>query len=292
MKKLLLCSVLAFTTLSLSMDGAARAQDMNDSGVAKSVTEMLLLGMAVAGPAPVVEKALDAKSHTEVELRLARRSLDEISAKVLIDPAESAELARDQVIYQANHRVWVAKDAALDEATKMVLIVEKAAQEFERTQATQKEADVQTKAFAETHTAAVKARAEQAQPQNCVNCDASGARPDKEKLEGLINKNAPFAATAASPSAYLGEVSAEVRGRLFYPPAARARAAKGVVGVSFSIGASGAVTSFAITRSSGDRDLDAAARSLVQGARFPPPPGGSARISTSFNYSPVAAARL
>jgi TonB family protein len=81
-------------------------------------------------------------------------------------------------------------------------------------------------------------------------------------------------------------VSAAIRSRLFYPDAARARGAKGVVGVSFTIGPSGAVTSFAITRFSGDHDLDAAARSLVQGGRFPPPPGGSAHIATSFNYVP------
>jgi periplasmic protein TonB len=87
-------------------------------------------------------------------------------------------------------------------------------------------------------------------------------------------------------SAYIGEVSSAIRSRLFYPPAARARGAKGVVGVSFTIGPSGAVNSFAITRSSGDSDLDAAARSLVQGGRFPPPPGGSAHIATSFNYVP------
>ncbi|MGH6798162.1 MAG: energy transducer TonB, partial [Roseiarcus sp.] len=93
-------------------------------------------------------------------------------------------------------------------------------------------------------------------------------------------------ASAASLSGYIGEVSAAIRSRLFYPPAARARGAKGVVGVTFAIGPSGAVTSFAITRSSGDSDLDAAARSLVQSARFPAPPGGSARISTSFNYVP------
>jgi TonB family protein len=92
--------------------------------------------------------------------------------------------------------------------------------------------------------------------------------------------------SATSLSAYIGDVSSTIRSRLFYPPAARARGAKGVVGVSFSIGPSGAVSSFAITRSSGDSNLDAAARSLVQGSRFPPPPGGSARISTSFAYIP------
>jgi periplasmic protein TonB len=71
---------------------------------------------------------------------------------------------------------------------------------------------------------------------------------------------------------------------MFYPPAARG--AKGVVGVAFTIGASGALSSFAITRSSGDAELDAAARALVQSVRFPPPPGGSAHIATSFNYVP------
>jgi periplasmic protein TonB len=81
-------------------------------------------------------------------------------------------------------------------------------------------------------------------------------------------------------------VSAILHSRLFYPEAAQARGARGLVGVSFSIGPSGAVTSFAITRSSGDHELDAAARSLVQGSRFPPPPGGSEHVSTSFNYEP------
>jgi TonB family protein len=64
------------------------------------------------------------------------------------------------------------------------------------------------------------------------------------------------------------------------------RGASGVVGVAFTIGPSGAVTSFAITRSSGNKDLDAAARAVVQSAHFPPPPGGSARIATSFNFLP------
>jgi periplasmic protein TonB len=104
------------------------------------------------------------------------------------------------------------------------------------------------------------------------------------RREEQASRSAP--ASAASRSAYSGEVSSIIRSRLFYPESARSRGARGVVGVSFSIGASGAVTSFTITRSSGDRELDAAARSLVRGARFPPPPGGSAHIATSFNYEP------
>ena len=67
----------------------------------------------------------------------------------------------------------------------------------------------------------------------------------------------PAAASAADKSAYMAQWPAAIRSRLFYPPAARARGARGVVGVSFTIGASGGVSSFAITRSSGDADLDA-----------------------------------
>ena len=81
-------------------------------------------------------------------------------------------------------------------------------------------------------------------------------------------------------------MAAAIRSRLFYPPAARARGAKGVVGVAFTIGPSGALASFSITRSSGDEILDAAAGALVHSAHFPPPPGGSAHVSTSFSYDP------
>jgi periplasmic protein TonB len=94
------------------------------------------------------------------------------------------------------------------------------------------------------------------------------------------------AASAGSQSAYISAMAAAIRSRLFYPPAARARGAKGVVSVAFTIGASGALTSFAITHSSGDEDLDAAARTLVQSAHFPPPPGGPVHVATSFNYVP------
>ena len=89
-----------------------------------------------------------------------------------------------------------------------------------------------------------------------------------------------------SPAAYGSAVAAAIHSRLVYPAAARAREAKGIVGVAFTIGPSGAVSSFRITRSSGDSDLDAAARRLVEGAHFPPPPGGSTQIVTSFRYAP------
>jgi TonB family protein len=108
--------------------------------------------------------------------------------------------------------------------------------------------------------------------------------PAAESARPAASPSAP--SSAGSQSAYISAMAAAIRSRLFYPPAARARGAKGVVGVAFTIGASGALASFAITRSSGDDVLDAAARALVQSAHFPPPPGGSTHVSTSFNYDP------
>jgi outer membrane biosynthesis protein TonB len=95
-------------------------------------------------------------------------------------------------------------------------------------------------------------------PPNNDTALSSAEVPD-ERVHEPIAPHKP-AAFAPSLSAYIGEVS-----RLFYPHSARVRRAKGVVGVDFTIGPSGAVSSFAITRSSGDHDLDAAARFLVQG---------------------------
>jgi len=102
--------------------------------------------------------------------------------------------------------------------------------------------------------------------------------------------SAPAAPSAASQSAYVSAMSAAIRSRLIYPPAARARGARGVVGVDFTIAASGALSSFAITRSSGDEDLDAAARALVQSVRFPPTPGGPVHVAMSVNYVPSGGA--
>ncbi len=115
---------------------------------------------------------------------------------------------------------------------------------------------------------------------------AQVANPALAALEERPSASPSAPASAASQSAYVSAMSAAIRSRLFYPPAARARGAKGVVGVAFTISASGALSSFAITHSSGDEDLDTAARTLVQSAHFPPPPGGSVHVSTSFNYVP------
>lgn len=88
-------------------------------------------------------------------------------------------------------------------------------------------------------------------------------------------------ASAMSPAAYAGLLAAEIRRHTFYPAAARASGATGVVGVAFTIGPSGRLAALSITRSSGNPMLDAAARTTLRAIHTPPPPGG--RFSTSTN---------
>jgi TonB family protein len=117
--------------------------------------------------------------------------------------------------------------------------------------------------------------------------ETQASKPGSDKPSSIPpNLAAPAAPSAMSQSGYAAAVSAAIRSRLFYPPAARARGARGVVGVAFTVAASGALATFAVTHSSGDADLDAAARALVESAHFPPPPGGPVHVSTSFNYVP------
>jgi protein TonB len=100
---------------------------------------------------------------------------------------------------------------------------------------------------------------------------------------------AAFATSAHAQPSYVSRIAATIQSQLFYPPSARARGAKGVVGVAFTIGASGRLSSFAITRSSGDKDLDKGARTMVEAARFPPPSGGAVHVAMNFDYAlPVA----
>ncbi len=88
-------------------------------------------------------------------------------------------------------------------------------------------------------------------------------------------------ASAMSPAAYAGLLAAEIRRHTFYPSAARASGAIGVVGVAFTIGPSGRLAALSITRSSGNPVLDSAARTTLRAIHTPPPPGG--RFSTSTN---------
>jgi protein TonB len=92
------------------------------------------------------------------------------------------------------------------------------------------------------------------------------------------------AASGAARANYAGLLMAELNRHRFYPGAARAAGVAGSVGVAFTVGPSGRVTSQAITRSSGVAALDAAARTILTFIHAPPPPGGSFYASTSINF--------
>jgi periplasmic protein TonB len=80
---------------------------------------------------------------------------------------------------------------------------------------------------------------------------------------------------------YASLVATEIRRHTFYPAAARAAGVTGVVGVAFTIGASGQLAALSVIRSSGNRTLDDAARTTLRSIHAPPPPDG--RFSASAN---------
>ena len=98
-------------------------------------------------------------------------------------------------------------------------------------------------------------------------------------------KNGSGHASQMSNSAYAALVAAEINRHKFYPAAARAAGALGSVGVAFSVGPSGAITSHSVTRSSGDSALDAAASQMLAAAHPPPPPGGSFHGATTIHFN-------
>lgn len=109
--------------------------------------------------------------------------------------------------------------------------------------------------------------------------EAQRARPVARR-----GSSASQEASGASRANYAGLLMAELNRHRFYPSAARAAGVTGSVGVAFTVGPSGRVTSQAITRSSGVAALDAAARTILTSIHAPPPPGGSFYASTSINF--------
>jgi TonB family protein len=57
-----------------------------------------------------------------------------------------------------------------------------------------------------------------------------------------------------------------------------------MVRITFTIGASGRVVNHAITKSSGNATLDAAAHAMMSAVQAPPPPGGSFRGQIAIRF--------
>lgn len=86
---------------------------------------------------------------------------------------------------------------------------------------------------------------------------------------------------------YRGAVAAHLRRYRQYPSGANAANEQGIPLVSFSLNASGRVTSARVARSSGYRSLDAGALAIVYRAQpFPtPPPGALMTFTVPFNFN-------
>jgi len=92
------------------------------------------------------------------------------------------------------------------------------------------------------------------------------------------------AAGATASANYRSLVVAELNRRKFYPPAARDSGTKGVVVVAFSIGNSGTIVGYKITKSSGNGVLDGAIHQMMKAVSLPPPPGGSFHASVPIYF--------
>jgi protein TonB len=86
-----------------------------------------------------------------------------------------------------------------------------------------------------------------------------------------VPRRVPAPAAEVSPG-YRAALGAWLNSHKRYPETARRRGEQGSTVVRFTVGRSGRVESFAITRSSGYPDLDAAVERMMQGAVLPPFP--------------------
>ena len=93
-------------------------------------------------------------------------------------------------------------------------------------------------------------------------------------------------AGSAAASAYRGQVIAHLTRFKRYPESARSRGAEGTPTVAFSLDGGGRVTGAGLSRSSGERDIDAEAVAMVRrAAPFPaPPPGAPRSFSASIGF--------
>jgi protein TonB len=127
-------------------------------------------------------------------------------------------------------------------------------------------------------------------PENPAKRDDSEVKNDQKTLANVLNQlstttlsDFSFAQkTKVAPitggledNRYLANVWAQIMSKRQFPQRAAARHAKGSVTISFVLDDNGRVVYQAMSKSSGDRDLDTAAASAVKsGAPYPPPPFG------------------
>ncbi len=100
---------------------------------------------------------------------------------------------------------------------------------------------------------------------------SSLSKPGSAEARRVGEANGRAADAGMSRASYAALVVAQIQAHRFYPEAARTRSEQGAVGVSFTIGASGRVSTAAITRSSGFAELDGAASQIVRSISPPRP---------------------
>lgn len=91
-------------------------------------------------------------------------------------------------------------------------------------------------------------------------------------------------ATTSARSSYGALVSAEINRHKIYPERAQNKRATGRVSILFAVGAMGEMLTYEVIGSSGSEALDAAAKTMIEAARLPPPPGGEFRGTIVIHF--------
>lgn len=133
------------------------------------------------------------------------------------------------------------------------------------------------------------------------------ATPDKTIADGKVMRQASLeaeASAAASASAeragvadgkntqntvsrarYGARVLAEIQKHMFYPRIARGAGVRGDAVVVFTVGVEGRIIDRKIMRSTGNEALDAAALTMLDSVRAPPPPAGHFFGKTTIKFA-------
>ncbi|MFI5011246.1 MAG: energy transducer TonB [Hyphomicrobiales bacterium] len=225
---------------------------------------------SASAPQPVVPQAPPVVRAVEGTIPVPPTQLAPPVAKAKDDEAQRLAAERRRQLQREN-------EAAEREAIRREAVKRQAA-EKER----QAAEDAKRQA---AETAKRQAEARQRAAQNAAAASRLASLPP---VQTPVATGGP-ARSAASPAAigaYGGQVKSHLNAYKHYPESARSRGAQGRPSVSFSLDASGRVTSVSLSHSSGQADLDAEAVAMVRRASpFPaPPPGANRTFNAGIDF--------
>jgi protein TonB len=235
--------------------------------------------VAVAGAAA----AETAEQHqTQAPVEKNQETADEAPQAMAQQETPSPQLAQDRPEEQAPPPVLEQRveaptaDLAMQDA-KRQLEAQERAEATEKARERQRAIDRKKRALERLHREMRQRRDELRDARNSNRGGSEGHRAGVAQGQSL----------RAARYNYGAIVSAELNRHKIYPAAARSRGESGSVGVTFTVGPSGGISSYSLYAPSGSAALDGAVKAMFAAARAPPPPDGvfHGRITINFSFS-------